>query len=74
MLKQPTDFIAEVTLRYSDDTAQAAEQRFAFKAGMSIEDFMNQCHKMYSVMRYTCGIDVFDSLTEEKKEETKETE
>jgi len=63
MKKLATDFIAEVTVRYSDDASNACEKRFAFKPGMTFDDFMQECQAAFSMMRFTCGNDIFDSLT-----------
>lgn len=59
------DFIAEISVRYSDDTGQAVEKRFAFKKGQTIDDFMHQCSDAFSLMRFTCGVETFDELTKD---------
>lgn len=63
MRKEATDFIVEVSVRYSDNTNKAMEKRFTFRPEMTIDDFMNECSEAYSMMRFTCGVEAFDKLT-----------
>ena len=64
-----TDFIAEVSVRYSDDAGNAMEKRFNYKPTMTFDDFMTNCQEAYSMMRFTCGQEVFDELTKDEAKE-----
>ena len=72
MIKPCKDFIAEVTVRLSSDMGDAAERRFAFKPGMTYDDYMQMCSNAYSIMRHTVGADTFDSMTTDVTDEVKE--
>lgn len=70
MIKQPEKFIAEVTVKYSDDAGNRLEQNFVFRPSMNYDDFMQQCDKMYHYCRATYGAAKFDELMKSNEEDT----
>jgi|LGOV01.1.fsa_nt_gb hypothetical protein len=68
MLKKPTAFRVQVTLRYSDDTGSTIEQTINVSEEQTYADFMDAMAKAYEVVRFTFGPEVYDELYKEKPE------
>jgi len=63
MPKDPTQFMLQVTMNYSDNSGQSMERRFNIKEDDDFQRFMQQCDKVYQTVRYTFGPEAFDKLT-----------
>lgn len=68
MMKKATEFVAEVKINYSDDTAGSFEKRFVWRPTMTYQDFMQECDKFYGFVRATFGATEFDELQKKNEE------
>jgi len=67
-MKKPTQFMAQITVRYSDDSGQALERSFSVSGDDTYQDYMDQMSKIYEQIRYTFGAVEFDKLSVKTEE------